>query len=166
MRPIARNGNVIDPHVVGLLNTDGITGVGQNLGDFEVADDNLGKSIRCPCLYCVGNALTLLTSITRRPTPTRAERVKGGEWQDVEYRLNVRTGSTGAEDGLVGTDLDDFVTSDGSRDNNDGWSASSQGGLEGSEGGNCSNSSGSSASSSKTRLDVSLKSQRVRLTLR
>ena len=58
------------------------------------------------------------------------------------------TGSTGAEDGLVGTDLYGFVTSDGSRDNNDGCGASSHGRLESSKGGDCGDSTRSSTGGS------------------
>ena len=64
------------------------------------------------------------------------------------------TGSTGAEDGLVGTDLYGFVTSDGSRDNNDGGGVSSHGRLKSSKGGDCGNRTGSSTSGSAINYEM------------
>ena len=42
MVEIAGKVDVIDPDFAGSLNSDGVTGIGEDLGDLDVTDDNVG----------------------------------------------------------------------------------------------------------------------------
>lgn len=91
---VAGDVDVVDPDVVGGLDGDGVTVVGQNLGDLHVTDDNVGLPVD-------GEADT--RKALSRWSASPPQLVFEPPSHAFSWRL---TGSGLSDDGLVGGDLD------------------------------------------------------------